>query len=454
MNEVTLDYEPRSAFIPFHQRTQRWSVMVCHRRAGKTVACVNELIIRALYTTKKNARYAYVGPFRQQAKEIAWTYLKDATDGIRMGAPRESELRIKLPNGATITLYGADNPDNLRGLFFDGIILDEFGDMRPSLLGEVILPTLADRKGWMVVIGTAKGRGTFSEMMENSRTDPAWFGFMLKASESGIIDDEELANLRGIMSEDQYNQEMECDFDAAIQGSYYTTIINEMESKGNFHEEPLYDPEQPVYAAADIGRSDSTVFWFWQQRMDGYAIIDYYSMHSQGVEHYVRMLDEKGYDYSEIWLPWDARAKTLSTGRSVVEQFHEPHDLAPDIYALGTKLPIRIAPKLDVNDGINAVRMILPRCHFSLNETVDGVKALKAYQRRYDEKTNAFADRPLHNWASDPADAFRYLSLVCKMSLIDKKPPPRTFNIDAPKIQLQPLWEERERGKRFNKLRI
>jgi len=454
MSELVLDYEPREQFIPFHQRTERWAVMVCHRRAGKTVACVNELIIRALYTKKKNAKYAYVGPYRQQAKEIAWSYLKESTEGLRAGPPRESELRIRLPNGSQITIYGADNPDSLRGLFFDGIILDEFGDMRPSLLGEVILPTLADRKGWMVVIGTAKGRGDFSEMFDNSVTSEIWYSFMLKASQSGILPDEELALLKLNMTDDQYRQEMECDFDAAIQGAYYTNLINELEDDGHFSDEPLYDPEQKVYAAADIGRTDSTCFWFWQPRMDGYAIIDSYSMHGEGVEHYARMLDEKGYDYEEIWLPWDARAKTLATGRSVVEQLYEPHDLAPDIYPLGSKLPIRIAPKLDVNDGINAARFILPKCYFDRNKTIDGVKALKAYQRRYNEQTNAYSDKPLHNWASDYADAFRYLSLVCKMTLIEKQPPKPTFTMERPKIQLQPLWEERESRRRWTKLRI
>jgi hypothetical protein len=161
--------------------------MVVHRRGGKTVACVHDLVIKALYTQKTNARFGYVAPFRQQAKEIAWTYLKDATEGLRDGPPRESELRVKLPNGAWITLYGADNPDALRGVYFDGLILDEFGDMRPSLMGEVIMPTLADRKGWMAVIGTPKGRNQFFELARKAETDPNWYFKHLPASTSGIL---------------------------------------------------------------------------------------------------------------------------------------------------------------------------------------------------------------------------------------------------------------------------
>lgn len=454
-NAVKLDYTPRPAFVPFHQRSKRWAVMVCHRRAGKTVACVHELVIRALYTKKKNAKYAYVGPFRQQTKEVAWSYLKDATDGIRVGPPRESELRVKLPNGATITLYGADNPDSLRGLFFDGIILDEFGDIRPSLLGEVILPTLADRKGWMAIIGTAKGRGQFRDIYNRSKIDDDWFGFMLKASESGIIDDEELAQLKANMGEDEYRQEMECDFDAAIQGAYYANIINRLEEAGQIKVDPdLYDEDQKVFVAADIGRKDSTSFWFWQPRLDGFAIIDHYRAHGEDIEHYLDMLLNRKYDYEEIWLPWDSRAKTLATKRSVVEQFYEPHLAAPHLFPKGLKLPIKISPKLDVNDGIAAARLILPQCHFDLAKTMDGVDSLRSYQRRFNEKTGAFDDKPLHNWASDDADAFRYLALVCKLQREASQPPAADFDFDRPKIQLAPLWEERERAKRFNKLRI
>ena len=182
MSEVTLNYTPREQFIDFHHRPNRWALMVCHRRAGKTVACVNDLILRALYTTKKNARFAYVAPFRQQAKEIAWQYLKDGTDEIRSGKARESELRVKLPNEAWVTLYGADNPDALRGLYFDGLILDEFGDMKPSLLGEVILPTLTDRNGWLAIIGTSKGRNQFFTSARKAEKSSEWFYKMARAS--------------------------------------------------------------------------------------------------------------------------------------------------------------------------------------------------------------------------------------------------------------------------------
>ena len=170
MTTVTIDYTPRPQFTEFHARSQRFSSLVCHRRAGKTVACVNDLVAKALHTRKKNARYAYIAPFYRQAKDVAWVYLKEATEGIATKT-RESDLRVELPNNAWITLYGADNPDALRGLYFDGAILDEFGDCRPSLWAEVVLPTLLDRRGWAVFIGTPKGKNHFYQMNEISKKD-------------------------------------------------------------------------------------------------------------------------------------------------------------------------------------------------------------------------------------------------------------------------------------------
>ena len=367
LSRVELPYAPRAAFLPFHQRSTRYALMVCHRRAGKTVACVNELVLRGLYTKKENARYAYVAPFRQQAKEIAWTYLKDATKNIRTEKPRESELRVKLPNDVWVTLYGADNPDALRGLYFDGIILDEFGDMKPSLMAEVILPCLADRQGWLAIIGTAKGRNQFYDYKKQAEADPAkWYYKMLKASESNLLPESELQILRETMTEDQYAQEMECSFDAALSGTYYADTINEIDARGQLITtgESLYDPEHKVYVAADIGRSDTCAWWFWQPRPDGVAVIDYYEASGFGVEHYLEVLADKGYEYHHIWLPWDSTSKTLSTRRSTVEQFMNPHELLPKRYAMGYRMPIRVGPKLSVQHGIDAARMVMKSCWF------------------------------------------------------------------------------------------
>src|SRR4249919_3290827 len=149
MADFTSIYHPREQFIPFHERSQRWAALVCHRRAGKTVAGVNELVERALYTKKQDGRYSYIAPFYAQAKAVAWDYLLKFSEPFRVKA-NIAELSVDLFNGSRCRLFGGDNPDALRGLYHDGVLLDEPAQMKPSLWGEVIRPALSDRLGWAV----------------------------------------------------------------------------------------------------------------------------------------------------------------------------------------------------------------------------------------------------------------------------------------------------------------
>ena len=454
VHERKLLYEPRHHFVQFHQRSQRWAAIVFHRRGGKTVACVNELIIRALYTQKRNPRYAYIAPFYAQAKNIAWQYLKEYTQPFTDSAAdvRESDLSVTLFNGANIRLYGADNPDALRGMYFDGVVLDEYGDCRPSLWGEVILPTLADRRGWGVFIGTPKGKNHFFDIRERARTNPDWYYLQVKASESGIIPEEELEEMRAQMSEAQYEQEMECSFTAAVLGTYYANLIETLEKKGQIDSNhPAHDPDQPVQVAADLGRKDSTALWFWQTKPDGFALIDYYENQGQHLEHYFDLLDSKPYRYEAIWLPHDARAKTLATRRSTIEQFANP----PQLDDHGAELnyerkpyPVRVAPNLKVQQGIDAARLLLPHCYFHQQACYAGIEALRAYRRQYDETRKVFSDTPLHDWASDGADAFRYFALVSRHHAPARKLAPRQETqtpAKRPEYRLDDLWKDRER---------
>lgn len=432
-NAIVLDYEPRDAFIDFHQRENRFAAMVVHRRAGKTVAALHDIVIKALRTTKKEPRYAYVAPYYSQAKSIAWTYLKNAVRDFALEM-RESELSVRLPNGATIRLFGADNPDTLRGLYFDGIVLDEFGDFRPKLYGEVILPTIADRQGWLLAIGTPKGKNNaFYQICQKAKYSETWYFKELKASTSGLLPDSELAMMREQMSEEQYAQEFEISFSAALLGTYYSKQIAEAEKENRINGRFDYDPNFPVFAAADIGVSDSTVFWFWQQRPDGICVFDLEYNHSQPIQHYIDMLKSKPYDYEKVWLPHDARARSLQTGKSTVEQI------------LQSQLPADIVPMLKVQHGIDAVRATFPNIYF--NPRVEyGIEALRVYRRKYDEVNKVFLDKPLHDWASDFADAFRYMCLIANAS----KPTAISQNtftrVEANTYTLEDLFAANEAG--------
>ena len=430
--EITFDYEPRPQFMSFHQREQRFAAMVCHRRAGKTVACVNDLIAKALYTKKKNARYAYVAPFYRQAKDVAWQYLKDF-GGDAIVKIRESQLRVELINGSWITLYGADNPDALRGLYLDGIILDEAGDMRPSLWADVILPTLVDRRGWAVFIGTPKGKNHFWEVYERSLKEENWYSMILKASESGIISQEDLEEVRSLQEEASYLQEFECSFEASIKGAYYNQTFHDHDLIGT----APYDPAYKVSMASDLGKSDSTAFWFWQNtHHSGIQVIDYYEADGEDLEHYFMLLESKPYEYDTMWLPHDAVAKTLSSKKSTIEQFMDWVD---------HRWRVEKVPRLSVQHGIDASRKVLKLCWFDETKCFKGINALRHYKRRYNEILKAYSDTPLHDWSSNGADAFRYLALVVQDDLIESEDAkPSALEQYFEPYTLDDLWEEKE----------
>ena len=409
--------------------------MVVHRRGGKTVACINELLTRAAYTPKKNARFAYIAPYYRQAKDVAWQYLKEFGEGVIVKV-RESELRVELFNGAWITLYGADNPDALRGLYLDGVILDEYGDSRPSLWGTVVLPTLADRKGWAVFIGTPKGKNHFWEVHKRSQAEDGWYSLTLKASESGIIDPEELGEMKAQMSPEEYQQEMECDFEAAVKGTYFADQIQKMEINGAISEaSPTWDPAKKVRVSSDLGRTDSTAWWFWQDSSTGPRIIDYYEATGKVVEDIINVLNTKAYEYEDIWPPHDAKAHTFQTRRSTLEQM------------LDADFPVKIVPKLSVQHGIDAARLVLPLCKINSTMCYDGVEALRAYRRKFNELTKSFSDSPLHDWSSNGADAFRYMALVCNESEVVKEQIKKQAPIiKAPEYTLDDLFKANESG--------
>lgn len=213
VRHVTLPYAPRAAFLPFHQREQRFAALVCHRRAGKTVSTINDTIKRAILCPRDHGRYGYIGPLLSQAKETAWEYLKRFAQPLIVDK-NEGELWVQLVNGSRIRIHGADNPDRLRGPYFDGVVLDEYADMKPVVWTEVVRPMLADRLGWATFIGTPKGRNSFYTIFRNATKDPEWFHMLLKASESGILDADEIAALVKDMPPPIIAQEMECSFEA------------------------------------------------------------------------------------------------------------------------------------------------------------------------------------------------------------------------------------------------
>jgi hypothetical protein len=396
MAKVELPYAPRKQFLPFHNRRARFSDIVCHRRSGKTVAAVNDLVIGAVECPLPRPQLAYIAPTYQMAKRIAWEYVKHYSAPLIVQT-HESELRVTLKNEAKLYLLGAENADSLRGIYLDGAILDEYGQMRPSVVSQIILPCLSDRNGWLVRMGTPKGKNHFYDSYKRSKADPANFTMLLKASESGIIPQSELAMLKSQMDASDYEQEMECSFEASLKGAIYGIEMEAAEAQGRVGEFDL-DSALPVDVITDLGYTDDTVLIFFQQGPSGILAHEVYSNNQEDWDHYLDEMDARSVRH--VYLPHDARAKNLQTGRSIVEQ------------TIKRGYRPRLVPDHKLRDGIAAARKLLPFVWWHLPLTSGAIEAMKSYRREWDDKLGCFRDRPMHDWSSHIADAFRYLGVV------------------------------------------
>jgi len=397
LEQIVIPYSPRELQLKIHEAvdSHRFTVVVAHRRFGKTVSAINHLIKAAIECNKPNPRFAYIAPTYAQSKRVAWDYLLEFTRPLGAVA-NISELRVDFW-GRRISLYGSDNADSLRGQYFDGVVLDEIGDQNPKIWNEILRPALADREGWCLFIGTPKGRNHYADLRDRAQVTEGWQLLEFKASQTGVLSDKELWAARQEMGEDKYQQEFECSFNAAIEGSYFGQIINDLEAKGRI---TTIDRDDlcKSFVAWDLGMGDSTCLWVAQLAGKEIRIIDCMENHGVGLDYYVSWLRENNYQGFTQYLPHDVEVRELGTGRSRKEVLEE------------AGLSITVAPRLSIADGIQAVRRMLPRCWFD-HKTKPGLDALRNYRREYNEKQQVFYDKPLHNWASHYSDAFRYLAI-------------------------------------------
>ncbi len=395
---TVIPYKPREPQLAIHKLmdAHRFAVVVAHRRMGKTVSAINHLIKDAVLNQKENPRYAYIAPTYGQAKRVAWDYLCKYVRPLG-GTQNISELRVDFM-GRRIQLYGSDNPDSLRGQYFDGVILDEIGDQNPKIWTEILRPALADRMGWCLFIGTPKGQNHFKDLRDRAEDSPEWGLLEFKASETKLVPESELKAARAEMGEDKYQQEFECSFYAAVEGSYYGKLMNDLEEKNRFVEITRDDLCQ-TFTAWDLGMGDSTAIWVAQITGQEVRIMDYVENHGQGLDWYVNWIRDNGWANATHKLPHDVSVRELGTGKSRLEMLQ------------GAGLNVDVLPRLSVDDGIQSVRRLLPKCWFNMPRVRQGVDCLRNYRREFDEKRNVYYEKPLHDWASHGSDAFRYLAI-------------------------------------------
>jgi len=422
--------------MPFHDRTKRWACLVAHRRAGKTVAAVNDIIRAAFMYKGPNGLFGYVAPYQNQARRIAWDYFKHYAQPL-ISDINEQMMTITLVNNTKVSLFGADNADAMRGLGFSGVYMDEYGDFKPSVFGNVIRPALSDKQGWAVFAGTPKGKNQFWDIYETARRIPdEWFVLRLPASDSGLLPQSELNAAKAQLSEDQYLQEYECSFEAAILGAFFGTEMRQAEPRIN--ERVVFEPGYPVHTAWDLGYRDDTAIWWYQVVGGEVRVIDFFAVSGADIRAIAEVVVNKGYTYGKHHLPHDARAKSLQTGRSIVEQLADH---------LGIN-HLSVVPNIGLQDGIQAIRQMLPRTWFNSVKCGDGIEALRQYQREYDEDKKAFRASPRHDWTSHPADAFRMLAVAWRAEPSAQRPLESKTLIVGPQneVTLNDMWQVHERS--------
>lgn len=403
-------WNPRHHQLPlwtFLERGGKRAAAVWHRRAGKDSTALNWTASAA---HQRTGVYWHMLPEQAQARKVIWDGIdKEGRRMIDQAFPpaireglNKQEMKIELKCGSIWQCVGSDNYNSLVGANPVGVVFSEFSVADPAAW-DFIRPILAENGGWALFIYTPRGRNHGASMFEMAKGNDGWFAEKLTVDETGLISSEAIQAERDAgMPDEMIEQEFYCSFESAMVGSYYGKLMEQADKEGRIGSVP-YEPTVPVQTWWDLGYGDATAIWFVQLIQREIRVIDYYESSGVGAEHYVKVLQDKGYVYGDPrrpnsghLFPHDIKAGEWGTGRSRFE-------VMQSLGVRGT-----VVPKMDVEDGIQAVRAILPRCQFDAERCVRGIECLRQYRREWDDKLKAWKGRPLHDWASHGADAFRY----------------------------------------------
>jgi hypothetical protein len=343
--------------------------------------------------------FAYLAPLYTQVKKAAWNVLRDVAVIPGAATANETELRVDFPNGARIQLFGADHYDALRGMHLNGVVLDEYAQINPTAWTEVLRPALAVKRGFAIFIGTPKGRNHFYELYEMAQHESGWFTALYRHQDSAVVSEEEIALARRVMPQEEFEQELECSFEAAIKGAYYAKQLHAARLAGRIRH-VVYDPGILVDTWWDLGWDDATAIVFTQTIGREVRVIDYLEAQHEALDYYAKALQVRPYVYAAHHLPHDANKTELGTGKSLVEQLRR----------LGLK-ELRVGRQAEVEEGIQAARALFPRVWFDAEKTRRLIDCLANYKQEWIEARQTFGTKPLHDGYSHGADAFRYLAM-------------------------------------------
>jgi hypothetical protein len=384
------------------------AIYVWHRRAGKDLLALNRILYGAMFEAV--GTYWHIFPSYAQGAKSIWQETNSEGRKYIDYIPREliakkneKELKITLKNGSIYQIVGSDNPDSLRGAGIKGAVFSEYAEQDPRVWG-TIQPMLLENNGFAMFNFTPKGQNHAYELYKMAQKMPdVWHSEIKTAEETGVFTKEQLEQVKSeILSEgktlDFFNQEFLCSFNNPIEGAYYSKIIDDLDKQGRIGKFE-WERQLPVYTFWDLGVGDATTIWFAQFIRNEIRIIDYIEDNNRGLDSYIKEVKDKPYIYADHYAPHDIVVREFTNGKSRIET------------ALELGLRFLITPKLSVDDGINAVRSILPKCFFNEATTRRGLLALKNYKKEFDNKNNTFKLQPKHDWASHGADAFRYLAI-------------------------------------------
>lgn len=410
--KIVIPYKPRNWAKKFHEAVTRWIVLVLHRRAGKTTAILNHLQRDAVKVVK--SQYAFIAPTYKQAKRIAWEILKEIARCIPGVEFNEAELTVKYPNGSRIFLAGSENVDALRGIPLWGGGQDESSQQPSNLFTEVISKCLADHQGYWIWGGTPRGKNQFYKTYKTALANPDQYTVIFKTIDDTLDDEtgETVENLRKSLEDDrklveleemtqeEFDQEWYCSFEAAIKGAYYAKEISKARQEGRIKSVP-YDPILKVHTVWDLGVGKNLAIGFYQAVGRERHKIDYWEgTEKDGIPEAVKALQSKPYIYGKHFAPHDIKATEQGTGKTKQETAEK----------LGIKF--EVVPNIGVDNGINAGKLMFARLWVDETRCADWLEAISQYHQEWDEARGMFIEKPYHDWTSHGADEYRYASVV------------------------------------------